>query len=763
MKITLPVVVVLAGAVELNEASRANPIRKVVTMLQNLQKKVQAEAEKEEQLFKKYMCYCKSAGGDLQDSIAQAGNKIPQLESEIEAATAAKTQLEEDLAKHRADRTAAKEAMAKATGIREKEAAAFAAMKEEFGTNIDAMERAVAALEKGMGGAFLQSKGASVVRKAIKLDQNMDDDDRSVVAAFLDATSSEQYSPQSGQIVGILKQSLDEMAKGLADATATENDAINAFSELIAAKKKEVAACTKAIEEKTVRVGETAVSIAQMKADLGDTADSLAEDKKFLEDMDANCAKKSKEWDTIVKNRAEEEVALADTIKILNDDDALELFKKALPAPGSSFVQLQESVRANKARATSMLSGYKNLEFISLALNGKKVGLEKVIAMVDEMVALLKQEQEDDDSKKEYCATQADSLDDKKKGLERTVSNAAKAIADAKAGLDTLAGEIAALTKGIKTLDESVAEATANRKEENADFTALMAQDTAAKQLLGLAKNRLNKFYNPKLAKFMQVGAAPPPPPEAPGDYKKKSEAGNSIIAMLDELAADLDKEMTVAKAEEKDAQAAYERSMTDAKEKRAQDSKTISDKKGIVADTEAALQTATGDKTSAGEELKATLTAIEALHGECDWILKYYDLRKESRAGEIDALGKAKAVLNGADFSLLQMQQKRLRGAPDYGKMEIIGKEGGYRNAWDDCGGIGASATMRMQTIAAKIKGWSKPRKFIRNAAQDAGSVHPSGMKPGPGEQITYPAAGVWTAAREGLAKASATLAKYK
>merc|ERR1712227_1014960 len=106
-------------------------------------------------------------------------------------------------------------------------------------------------------------------------------------------------------------------------------------------------------------------------------------------------------------------------------------------------------------------------------------------------------------------------------------------------------------------------------------------------------------------------------------DYKKKTEEGNSIISMLDELAADLDKEMTVAKAEEKNAQAAYERAMTDAKEKRAQDSKTISDKNGIVADTEAALQTATSDKASASEELKATLTAIEALHGECDWILK--------------------------------------------------------------------------------------------------------------------------------------------
>merc|ERR1712050_825314 len=114
----------------------------------------------------------------------------------------------------------------------------------------------------------------------------------------------------------------------------------------------------------------------------------------------------------------------------------------------------------------------------------------------------------------------------------------------------------------------------------------------------------------------------------------------------------------------------------------------------------------------------------------------------------------------SGADFALMETGSRHLRGAP---KMEIVGKDANYRNAWDDCGGMGASATMRMQTIAAKIKGWSKPRKFIRNAAQDAGAVHPSGTKPGPAAALTYPAAGVWSAAREGLEKSAATLAKYE
>lgn len=229
---------------------------------------------------------------------------------------------------------------------------------------------------------------------------------------------------------------------------------------------------------------------------------------------------------------------------------------------------------------------------------------------------------------------------------------------------------------------------------------------------------------------------------------------------MLDQLVAELDKEMTEAEAEEKNSQADYETAMKDAAEKRAKDSKSITEKKGAKADTEAALEQHTDDLESATKELAATGQAIGALHGECDWLIKYFDVRKEARSSEIDALGKAKAVLSGADFSLVQTNSRSLRGAP---KMEIVGKPTGYRNAWDDCGGAGASATMRMQTIAAKIKGWSKPRKFIRNAAQDAGAVDPSGTKPGPAAALVYPAAGTWTAAREGLATAKDTLAKYK
>merc|ERR1712139_537536 len=112
-----------------------------------------------------------------------------------------------------------------------------------------------------------------------------------------------------------------------------------------------------------------------------------------------------------------------------------------------------------------------------------------------------KVEQQDDDHKKEYCSTQFDLSDDKKKGLERSVADLETAIEDAKEGIATTESEIEALQASIKALDKAVAEATEQRKEENEDFQSLMASDSAAKELLGFAKNRLNKFYNPKLYK----------------------------------------------------------------------------------------------------------------------------------------------------------------------------------------------------------------------------------------------------------------------
>jgi len=455
-------------------------------------------------------------------------------------------------------------------------------------------------------------------------------------------------------------------------------------------------------------VAELGVKVAETENDLEDTIEGLAEDKKFLANLDKNCALKKAEWAAYKKMEAMELVALADTIKVLNDDDALELFKKTLPSAASSFVQMKVTSNVVRQHALGALRTVRSrsqkvdprLDLIELAMHGGKMGFDKIIKMIDDLVVDLKKEQSVDDDKKVYCLDEFDKAEDKKKELALDISDLDKAIADAEEAIATFASEIEALEDGIKKLDKSVAEATETRKEEHDDYVETLAANSAAKDLLKFAQNRLNKFYNPKLYKappkralseedqlvvnmggtlaptaapggiagtgigLAQTIVAPPPPPEANLAYKKSGESSNGVMAMIDLLVADLDKDIQTSELEEKDAQKDYETFMADSSEKRALDSKAITDKEAAKAETETQLQSDKDTKKSKMFEAMETAKYIGGLHEECDWFLKNFDVRKAARSGEIDALGKAKAVLSGADYSLVQIVSTHLRGA---------------------------------------------------------------------------------------------------
>jgi chromosome segregation ATPase len=651
-------------------------------------------------------------------------NQISSLESALKAAKETKVQTEIDLKEHQTSRSEAKEAMAQATALREKEAAAFAKVKADCETNLSSLGKAIAVINKGVMGSFLQSRAAETLRGYFMEKANVNDAEREEILAFLSGGQSQGYVPQSGDITGILKQMDDQIAADLKDATDTENSAIQTYEELMAAKTKEVNTLTGQIEAEMTRIGDLGVEISTMSIDLEDTKEALGEDTKYLAELGASCETKTKEWEEIKKTRAEELLALAETIKVLNDDDALELFKKTVPSASSSFAQVVLSTAAVKDKALRIIRAAKRkssrqagpeLDLVELALRGKAAGFAKVITMIEEMIANLKTEQSDDDLKKEYCDTALDQSEDKKKVLELSAKDSETSIDDLTGSIAMLKEEIEALEDGIKKLDKSVAEATDLRKEEHEEYTEMMSSDATAKEVLVWAKNRLNKFYNPKLYKappkrdltaeegitvsmggalaptnapggiagtgiglvqlvaHHQKGhrAAPPPPPETFGAYAKKTEESGGVIAMIDLIIKELDKEMQEADVEEKDAQKDYEATMASAAAKRAEDSKSLTEKTAAKAAAEEALEAEKDTLKATTKQLLQTAEFISSLHGECDWLLKYFDVRKSARAEEMDALSNAKAVLSGADYSFMQKGESGSRSkglflAPD-------------------------------------------------------------------------------------------------
>mmetsp|Transcript_29212 Transcript_29212/g.53865 ORF Transcript_29212/g.53865 Transcript_29212/m.53865 type:complete len:702 (+) Transcript_29212:118-2223(+) len=659
-----------------------NPMRRVITMLQKMQEKIGEEGKTEEELYEKFMCSCKSSTAALEKSIADSSAKITQLTSDIEEGSALKTQLDSAVAEAKTSRKEAMAAVADAKAMREKEAETFAKESSDATDNVAALGKAIAALEKGMGGAFLQSSAATVLKK-ISISMDISDVDRDVLASFLSAGNGEDYEPQSGEIVGILKQMKDTATKDLADMKATEEKAISSFESLLGSKKKEIAALTESIESKTQRSAELAVDVVAKKGELADSQDSLAGDQKFLADTSKSCALKTKEYEANKKVRSEELVALADTIKILNDDDALDLFKKTLPS--TSLLQIQVSKTSMKTRALSVLKSSKHdfrLNLISLALKGKKVDFGQVITMIDDMIKLLGDEQGNDDQKKKMCKANIEKAEDSLKQINKEASDLATEIEDHEESIKAAKEEIAALVAGVEALNKQVKEATELRQKENAEYKEIIASDRAAKELIGVAKNRLRKFYQPDLyvppaaaelsdaeritknfgMGFTQVTLRTHLEAFDQAPYEAKKEAGAGVMAMLDLFVTDLDKEMVEVKTEEKNAQAEYEEFMEESGKKLTNDKKSIATLEGEKADKEEHLLELKQEKKAATSAAYMKLEELKTLHEDCDWLLSNFEVRKEARSGEIESLQSAKAVLSGADYAFLQMRTRHHR-----------------------------------------------------------------------------------------------------
>merc|ERR1719364_538090 len=305
----------------------------------------------------------------------------------------------------------------------------------------------------------------------------LDEYQREGATAFLQGKESAQ---SSGEIMGMLKAMLEEMEGDLSTAKKDEATAVSGFEELSAAKAAEIASATSAIESKTKRSGEVAVEVVQTKDDLEDTLAEVSETEAFLGDLGKQCAEKKSEWAERQKMRAEEISAISEAIKVLNDNDALDLFKKAVPSmvqTGMQFLQKNSkhslALRAKTVLVSLMQKSQQHATVFSLltsALKSKSVDFSKITAQIDGMIEVLGKEQDDDDKQKVFCDEEFTKTSAQKKETEEKLASLAASIEEMSSTVATLKSEIETLSAEIKTLDKAVAEATETRKEEHATF-----------------------------------------------------------------------------------------------------------------------------------------------------------------------------------------------------------------------------------------------------------------------------------------------------
>merc|ERR1719375_527766 len=213
-----------------------------------------------------------------------------------------------------------------------------------------------------------------------------------------------------------------------------------------------------------------------------------------------NCAVKQQEYDERNKLQKQEMEAIGETITMLNSDDALELFKKTLPS-ASSFIQISLTSRSKLRRA--LLSGHhvKSHHSMLVALQSSTGGFEKVAAMVDGMVGVLESEQASDDKQDAWCLAELDKAEAEAKAAETDLGDVQAKVEEEQGAVEAITEQIAQLKEGLVELDKNVAEATEQRKKEHQEYIDCSTANQAAVDLLGQAKNRMAKFYNPAMYK----------------------------------------------------------------------------------------------------------------------------------------------------------------------------------------------------------------------------------------------------------------------
>merc|ERR1719335_884803 len=288
------------------------------------------------------------------------------------------------------------------------------------------------------------------------------------------------------------------------------------------------------------------------------------------------------------------------------------------------------------------------------------------------MVVIETEEQGSDDHQQPWCNGEFEEKDRETKAEKGEISHLDAEMEEESDAVATLEEEIKALSEGIAGLDKAVAEATEQRKDEHSEYQETITLTQTAIELIGKAKNRLQKFYNPTLYKApptkkemtmeekILAGASAlaqihshhkaiqPVMPEV-GTYEKNTQKSGGVMALMDMIVKDLEGTVKDTEYGEKSAQEDYVELMEDCQASRAQYSKSLTDKEAAKAEIMEKKANAKEKELNDFKDLDNIGKYVGQLHVKCDFILENYDVRKEARAAEVEGLKNAKAVLAGA------------------------------------------------------------------------------------------------------------------
>jgi DNA repair exonuclease SbcCD ATPase subunit len=629
-------------------------VTKVIKMLQTMQEELTTEKENDQELYDKLSCWCETNEKNKEAAIATATSTIDGCTSDIQALESKTTELKGTIATLNDEVAKNDAALRKADALRQKDLAEFNANEKDLIQSISSLKGAVTTMSKhhsflqtGTQVHSLKHELTAVLKRA-----SLSVEQKQKVQQFLEQPAGfSSYEPASGQIFGILEQMKETFETNLADAQKEEAEAASDFASLKKAKTTEIAEGRKMSDEKVQELGKTAEELAATKQNLADTEDALEADTVFLKDLKVRCANADAEFEERTKARNLELSAVADTIALLNSDEAHAMFGKTM-----GFVQVSRSTSsriaaAEKVRSLAKRTGSTLLAGVAVAV--KEGALDEVKESIDKMVAELKVEQQDEVKHRDFCVEEFNENKHQTVVNEDELKDLTTDIETLTSTLDTLTKELAAAKAEIADTKLQMKRAGEDREAENAEFQQTVADQRAAQQILTMALTRMKEVYGfvqvkaaTQLKSKQEPGAAAPPMPAGFDDYSE-NKGGGGALNMIQTIIDDSKKMEMDALAAEQDSQSSYTEFVKNGNASIKALLKAVTDKTEKKARAEQELVRAKEGHSTTLKNLESLHEYKGTLHKSCDFVMENFTERQGRRTDEIKGLQEAMAIIS--------------------------------------------------------------------------------------------------------------------
>jgi len=663
----------------------------VLTMLDNLVKQLDEEAQSDETDYSSYMTWYGAEHSKTSSSIGTLTNRLQELAATLAELRSRQQTLSGEVARLGSELDHERDQLQQATQKRTEEHDAFVNEQTDFDNSIAACNKAVELLAAHYGDgepktidkpAWMSLVGVlrTVHRAASKHGAKLPTQLTSLIQASYHPHASDQmlgllqasipqapgsslhdeYQDQTGAALGIVAQ-VKELAETFAEdkqeAIEAEADLQHAFDTVLAKK-------TEIINSLASQLSQQQAVLTQVNQEIGEnenaemTAQSqLQNEQAYLSSIETQEKDLTAMYHQRQKDRADEKAAVQQAVAVLTEQQPalLQLKRSARHARALLQLQVAPATCPSCSRVASLLRKdatklKSELLATAAAMTGSGSALGPVIGELEELLVRLDEQGEQERKHKEWCETEQTETNAKKAHHDGAVVTLQGEISDTQQVIAEKEQGLADTRQAIQELDTSFQEVTATREKAKADYEQEHADYVAAIQALNQAIDILADFY--REGALVQVHAKVTHGAHQPSDalskgYEKKGSA--AVVNVLKDTRTDFeggkkDIELFEAKAvedygKEKDTYDANRASLVDAGNRLTAEHQTAT----------AALSTFQADLASNQEAAASAAAYLQQLGGSCGTLLAHFEDRKTMRAQERKAIADAVDILKQA------------------------------------------------------------------------------------------------------------------